>query len=94
MKLPRDSPYPTPAGEALLHAQGDMSLNISQTTAYFTYGIKDWLDASFAVPFVTSTLSAESARRTPIRIHTDDPAKTASPHPRHSNRFRRPAAVE
>jgi hypothetical protein len=33
-----------------------LSLTISQTTAQFTYGVKHWLDFTFALPIVTSSL--------------------------------------
>jgi hypothetical protein len=33
-----------------------LSLTISQTTAQFTYGVENWLDVSFALPVVTSSL--------------------------------------
>lgn len=33
-----------------------LSLTISQTTAQFTYGVEHWLDVTFALPIVTSSL--------------------------------------
>src|SRR5262249_21521410 len=31
-------------------------LTATQTTAHFTYGVADWMDASFALPVVTTSL--------------------------------------
>ena len=39
-----------------IDSQSFVSLNISQATAYFTYGVTHWLDASYVIPVVTSTL--------------------------------------
>ncbi len=50
-------PFNTPAGEGVVTAAVNLSLDIAQTTAYLTYGITDWLDASLAVPFVNTSLS-------------------------------------
>jgi hypothetical protein len=45
----------------LVTADAYVSLNISQTTTYFTYGLTDWLDVYYAIPIVTSTLDVQVA---------------------------------
>ena len=39
-----------------IDANNSLSLMVSETTAHFTYGITHWLDASYALPIVTSTV--------------------------------------
>ena len=45
-----------------------LSLTISQTTAQFTYGVENWLDVSFALPIVTSSLQFSTQATVSILI--------------------------
>lgn len=49
-----------PGVTGVVNAMSSISLTISETTAHFTYGITDWLDASYAFPIVTSTLASST----------------------------------
>jgi hypothetical protein len=40
----------------IINENSALSLTISQTTAQFTYGVEHWLDLTFALPIVTSSL--------------------------------------
>jgi hypothetical protein len=40
---------------ALIVANAYININVNQTTAYFTYGVTHWLDASYLLPIVTSS---------------------------------------
>jgi len=43
--------------EGLVNSQTSISLNIAETSAHFTYGVTQWLDTSFALPIVTSSIT-------------------------------------
>ncbi len=49
-------PVPIGGATGIIEAQSYLSLNVTQTTAHFSYGLTHWLDASYALPIVTSTL--------------------------------------
>jgi hypothetical protein len=55
VQFPANPLVPVPP-QLRIDAQSFVSLNITQATAYFTYGISHWLDASYVIPVITSTL--------------------------------------
>lgn len=54
--IPPNSVVPIPI-EGLVLADTSIDLNVAETAAHFTYGVTRWLDASFALPIVTSTMT-------------------------------------
>jgi hypothetical protein len=60
LNIPASSIVPqAPAGlliPGLIVADAYINLKVNETTAHFTYGITHWLDASFALSMVTSSL--------------------------------------
>jgi hypothetical protein len=55
VNLPAGSLGPSPI-QAIAEAAVSVNLVVNQTTAHFTYGVTRWLDVSYAMPFLTSSL--------------------------------------
>ncbi len=59
LTLPAGVLGPAPVASAIA-TNSALGLTISQTTAQFTYGVTHWLDVSFALPIVSSSLQFDT----------------------------------